>query len=101
MYRPSQTMSCVDEASAATNSTAMQAANHSGVCRASAIRPRLRPPANWNSTTMVFLLDASSRKGLHSDLKTQAKPIRPVQRAIWSFGTPMLLNIRPATRATA
>ncbi len=35
-----------------------------------------------------------------SGLKAQAKPSTPVQRAIWSLGTPMLLNIRPAMSMT-
>jgi hypothetical protein len=98
---PSATMSWLPEASATTASSAMHSANQPGSWSASATRPRAAPPSNWKATTARRLLGASSRKGLHKALKAQARPMTPVQRAIWSLGTPMLLSIWPATRATA
>src|SRR5476651_1837413 len=101
MYKPSHAMSCVAEAMATKASMAMQAANQNGVCSASATSPRLMPPNSWNATTTIFLLLASSKKGLHSGLNTQAAPMAAVQWAMSSLATPMLFNICAATMATA
>jgi hypothetical protein len=93
-------MSWVLEASDTTPSSAIASANQAGSCRASASAASATPPVICRLTTMRFLLRKSSRKGLHKALKTQARPSMPVQRAICSLGTPMLLNISPATSAT-
>ena len=98
---PSATMSWVLDASETIASSAMHSANHMGSCSASATSARQAPPISWQATTARRRLGASSMNGLHSALKAQARPNKPVQRAIWSFGTPMLLSIWPATRATA
>jgi len=93
-------MSCVLDASATTPSRPIASANHAGSCSANDSTPSAMPPVTCSTTTTRFLLDASSRNGLHNALNTHARPSTPVQRAICSLGTPMLLNISPATRAT-
>src|SRR5471030_240741 len=79
MYKPSHEMSWVADEMPTSASMAMQAANQNGACSASATPPRHKPPKIWKPTTTSFLLLASSRKGLHKGLNTQAKPIKPVQ----------------------
>ncbi len=101
MYRPSQAMSWVDEQKATMASMAILAANQNGVCIDKATKPSATPPASSKMTTIFFLLLASSMKGLHSGLNTQANPISAVQRVIWSLAMPRLCSMTAASCITA
>ncbi len=93
-------MSCVADANAVKARMPSTSEMLCGTFSASATRPSVTAPINWNSTTSSFLLGTASRNGLHSGLTAQARPSALVQRVMSLLAMPRSLNRSAAMAIT-